>query len=142
MIALKKLHCVKEKFNMNKGTESLKQVLNILDNMGVEEYEKLYDEVCEQYGDTEPLCVLDDSFDIHSLSAQMYNADNDIKLISQVAFMSNVCDYTPKDNRDGIPEHSNMVDTMFTKIKQVFNMNIQNDFSNIHENKVKSYVYK
>ena len=33
---------------MNKGTEDLKQVLKSLDDMSVERYEQLYDEVCEQ----------------------------------------------------------------------------------------------
>ena len=76
---------------MNKGTESLKQVLNILDNMGVEEYEKLYDEVCEKYGDTEPLCVLGYSLDAHSLTAQVYNADSDIEALSSVTSLQERC---------------------------------------------------
>ena len=41
------------KISMNKGTECLKQTLEIFQNMTVEEYEKLYDDVCELYGDSE-----------------------------------------------------------------------------------------
>lgn len=119
---------------MNKGTESLKQVLNILDNMGVEEYEKLYDEVCEKYGDTEPLCVLGDSLDAHSLTAQVYNADSDIEALSGVAYMSDICGYVCEN--DGTVENVNA-----TKITQLFfNINIVNNFFNRRGNEVKFYA--
>ena len=134
MIALKKLHCVKEELNMNKGTEELQQVLKVLDNMSVEEYEQLYDEVCEQYGDTEPLCVLGDSLDIHSLTAQMYNADSDIEVLSSVTSMLDIYGYVPEN--DGTVENVNT-----TKITQLFfNINIVNSFFNRCGNEVKFYA--
>ena len=119
---------------MNKGTEELQQVLKVLDNMSVEEYEQLYDEVCEQYGDTEPLCVLGDSLDAHSLMAQVYNEDSDIKALSGVAYMSNICGYVCED--DETVENVNA-----TKITQLFfNINIVNNFFNRRGNEVKFYA--
>lgn len=41
------------KISMNKGTEGLNKVVKILETMTVEDYERLYDDVCELYGDSE-----------------------------------------------------------------------------------------
>lgn len=132
MAVLGKLLYVGERINMNKGTEDLKQVLKILDGMSVEGYEELYDEVCAKYGDTEPLCVLDDSLDTRSLSTQLYNADDDVESLSSMLNARR----TSKDvrsERENVAIHINMRE-LFYKVTMV------NVFFSQPGNKVKYYA--
>lgn len=65
---------------MNRGAESLNNVLNILKTMTVEEYERLYDDVCERYGDSEIVTILDKPTEIE----RIYNADEKVEKIPYV----------------------------------------------------------
>ena len=65
---------------MNRGAEALNNVLNILETMTVEEYERLYDDVCERYGDSEIVTILDKPTEIE----RIYNADEKVEKIPYV----------------------------------------------------------
>ena len=66
---------------MNRGTEDLKNLLEIFEKMTIEEYEHLYDETDEKYGSEFSSHIIDDNLSL-SFSAGLHREN----LIVEVTF--------------------------------------------------------